>query len=123
MKRLAAGILFAVGGVALAVGMSVAAYAIAGRDLSRPARPVRVSVNLAPARASSERLSPKPSPKPSAHETSKTEDRSGSTGSGSTGSVSTPDRSDSHGGSDSSGGSGDSDSGGSDDGSHGGPDD
>jgi hypothetical protein len=43
---------YAIGGLMLAVGLSISAYLVAGRNLSKPVQPVRVSVPLAPPRAS-----------------------------------------------------------------------
>lgn len=86
MKRALVVVGYAVAGLFLAVGLTVSAYLVAGRDLSKPAQPVRVSVPLAPPRASpkavaSPRSSKSPAPRRSTDDrrsTSGSDDRSGS---------------------------------------------
>lgn len=88
MKRLLIGAGYAIAGLGLAVGLTFGAYAVAGRDLSKPARPVRVPAQLAPVEAIV------PSPSPSVDDSSSPgvddrggdrprEDRSGNSGRGS----------------------------------------
>lgn len=43
MKRLLIGVAYALGGLLLAVGLTAGAYAIGGRDLSKPARPFELT--------------------------------------------------------------------------------
>ena len=43
MKRLLIGVAYALVGLVLAVGLTAGAYAIAGRDLSKPARPFELT--------------------------------------------------------------------------------
>lgn len=52
VKRALIGVAYAIAGLALAVGLTLGAYTVAGRDLSKPAQPVRVTVPLAPPEAS-----------------------------------------------------------------------
>ena len=98
MKRYALAAAWAVGGIALAVGLTFSAYAVAGKDLSTPTRPVDPPTPLVPQDDDG------PAPTVSAPELEG--DEAGSGGSGEDGSSNSGSGSDSSGsgsGSDSSG--------------------
>lgn len=53
MQRIVVGILYGVIGLAVAVGLTFGAYALAGKDLSKPAEPVGAGGDLVPSEQAS----------------------------------------------------------------------
>ena len=75
MRRILVSIGYAIAGVLLTVGLSVGAYALAGRNLSEPARPLQIDKRLV--EPTPEPKPPKPTPSPTKSASSGVDDKGG----------------------------------------------